>query len=60
MGEIITKKKFSPQSEPHTAKLCFSVVLNFFWEIHREALFLLKKWRSQKGALKSSESFFFS
>ena len=27
MGEILTKTYFSPQIEPHTAKLCISVVL---------------------------------
>ena len=30
MEEILTKKGFSPQSEPHTAKLCISVVLKHF------------------------------
>ncbi len=30
MREILTKKSFSPQSEPHTAKLCFTVVLKYF------------------------------
>ena len=30
MVQIITKKVFSPQIEPHTAKLCFSVVLKHF------------------------------
>ena len=30
MGEILTKTCFSPLSEPHSAKLCFSVVLKFF------------------------------
>ena len=43
MGGILTKTCFSPQSEPHTAKLCFSVVLSIFWEIHRELLFLVQK-----------------
>ncbi len=28
--EILTKNCFSPQSEPHTAKVCFSVVLKGF------------------------------
>ena len=28
--QILTKTCFSPQSEPHTAKLCFSVVLKHF------------------------------
>ena len=43
MGTKINKKCFSPHSEPHSAKLCFSVVLNIFQEIHREHLFLVKK-----------------
>ena len=30
MGEILRKKYFSPQSELHTAKLCFSDVLKYF------------------------------
>ncbi len=30
MEQILTKKCFSPQNEPHTAKLCFSVVLKHF------------------------------
>ncbi len=30
MGEILTKKKLSPQSEPHRAKLCFSVDMKHF------------------------------
>ena len=42
-GKYQTKTCFSPQSEPHTAKLCFSVVLEHLGEIHREFLFLLKK-----------------
>ena len=29
-GGYINKKSFSPQSKPHTAKLCFSVVLKLF------------------------------
>ena len=32
MGEILIKTCFSTQSEPHTAKLCFSVVLKHFVE----------------------------
>ena len=43
MREILTKTCFSPQSEPHTAELCFSVVLKHFGEIHRELRFLVKK-----------------
>ena len=44
MREILTKTCFSPQSEPHTAKLCFSVVLKHF------------RGNSQRTALFSSKS----
>ena len=30
-GDNINKNCFSPQSEPHSAKLCLSVVLKHFW-----------------------------
>ena len=30
MGEILIKTLFSLQSKPHTAKLCYSVVLKYF------------------------------
>ena len=43
MGEILIKTCFSPQSEPHTVKLVFSVVLKHFWGFHRELLFLVQK-----------------
>ena len=55
---MLTKKN-SLQSEPYTAKLCLSVVLKHFggnsWGTF---LFSQKKWLSQKGALKKTESFF--
>ena len=54
MREILTKTCFSPQSEPHTAKLYFSVVLkHFLGNSQRTSLFLVK------GALNYSESLFF-
>ena len=31
MGEILTKNCFSSLCDPHTAYLCFSVVLKRFW-----------------------------
>ena len=43
MGEILTNTCFSPESELHTAKVCFSVVGRIFGEIHREILFLVQK-----------------
>ena len=59
MGTNSNKKKNFPQSEPHTAKLCFSVVLKHFrGNSQRTSLFSQKKWISQKGALKYSEIFF--
>ncbi len=30
-GQIFNTNFFSPQNEPHTVKLCFSVVLKHFW-----------------------------
>ena len=43
MGEMLTQHCFSPKSEPHTAKLCFSLVLKNFGKIYRELLFLVQK-----------------
>ena len=40
MGINILKNCFFPHNEPHTAKLCLSVVLKHFAVIHRELLFL--------------------
>ena len=56
MGGILTKTCFSPQSDPHTAKLCFSVDLkHFFGNSERSSLF------SQKVVISktNSESLFF-
>ncbi len=53
MGNI-NKNLFFISSEPHTAKLCFSVNLKHFsGNSQRTSLF------SQKGTLKYSESLFF-
>ncbi len=59
MVEILTKTCFSPQRAPHTAKLCFSVVLKLLGgNSQRTSLFsprsdyLRKENRnSQKGCL---------
>ena len=59
MGEILIKMCFSPQSEPHTAKLCFSIVLKYILgNSQRNSLFNPKKILSQKGTLKYSEIVF--
>ncbi len=43
MGEILTKTSLSPQSEPHTAKVCFWIVLNHFrGNSERTSLFIPK------------------
>ncbi len=60
MGKILKKKKFSPQSEAHTAKLgFFFLVLKHFLEIHREPLFLVKKVAISERNTKYSEGFIF-
>ena len=60
LGEILTKTCFSTQSEPHTVKICFSVVLKLFLEIHRELLFLVKKMAISERSTEYSQSLFFS
>ena len=65
-GTIINKDCFSPQSEPHTAKLCFSVVFKHFcWHSPRNYRFSQKSdylrkehWNSLKRG-KSWEKFGF-
>ena len=48
-GKILTKTCFSPQSEPHTAKLCFYVVLKHFWgNAQRTSLFIQKSGNLRK------------
>ena len=59
MGEILIKTCFSPQSEPYSAKLCFSVVLKHFWEIPRELLFLVKKVAISERCTESLRKFVF-
>ena len=57
MGEILIKTCFSTQSEPHTDKLCFSVVLKHFWRNSQvTSLFSQKKGLCQKGTLNYSEN----
>ena len=44
MEKMFKKNCYSPQCEPHTDKLCFSVVLKRFGgNYHRELLFIVKK-----------------
>ena len=53
---IINKNSFSPQSRPHTAKLCLSVVLKHFWRNSQKTVLFRHKsdylrnehWNSQK------------
>ena len=47
---MLTKTFLSPQSDPHTAKLCFSVVLKHFWGYsQRTSLFITKCAISEKS-----------
>ncbi len=49
MGGILTKTCFSPQSEPHTAKQCFSVVLKHcLGNSQRTSLFVKKVTISER------------
>ena len=57
--EILTKTCFSPQSEPHRDKLCFSVALKHLWGNSQRISLLVRNWLCQKGALKYSEGLFF-
>ena len=70
-GQILTKTVFLLKSQPHTAKLCFSVVWSIFGEIHRELHFLEKVTQSeqhlspkvstsQKRALRNTQKVCFS
>ena len=53
MGEILTKTCFYPQIEPHTAKVCFSVVLQHFWgNSLRTSLFIQNMTISERSTEK--------
>ena len=58
-GDNINKNCFSPKSEPHTTKLCFSVVLNHFGGSHRELLILVKKVAISERSTEKPGNFFF-
>ena len=46
----INKKYFSPQSEPHTAKLCFLVCFKHFWgNSQRTSLFRQRMTISERS-----------
>ena len=53
MGEILKKTCFSPLSEQHTDKLCFSVVLkHFFGNSQRTSLFIPNMTISERSTEK--------
>ena len=58
-GNKKKKNVFSPQSEPHTTKLCLSVVLKHFGEIHRELFFLDKLLTISETRTEILRKFFF-
>ena len=43
LGKSLKKNCLCPQSGPHTAKLCFSVVLKHFWGNLQRTSLLVKK-----------------
>ena len=50
MGEMLIKPCFSPQTEPYTVKLCYSVVLKHFWgNSQRTSLFSHKMAISERS-----------
>ena len=48
MGEILTKTCFSPQSEPHTAKLCFCCFEAFWGKFTEKFSFYSKSGNLRK------------
>ena len=59
-GTNINKNWFSPQNNPHTAKLCFLVGLKHFCANLLKTSLFSQNWRTQKEAQKKIESFFFT
>ena len=58
-GININKKCFSPQSEPHTAKLCLSVVLNHLGGNSQRTSLFSQKSDSLKTSTDKLRNFFF-
>ena len=54
------KKCFSPQSEPHTAKLSFSVVLNHFWGNSLKTSLFIQKIGYLRKKLRNNQKVCFS
>ena len=59
LGQILTKNCFSPQSEPQTDKLYFSVVLKHFFENSQRTSLFSQKLVISERSMKNSESWFF-
>ncbi len=60
MGQLLTKKSFSPQNELHTAKLCFSVVLKNFCRNSLKASLFIKKIDYPRKKLRNTQKDNFS
>ena len=58
-GHKLTKTVFLPTVSHIQLNYTFLLFWSIFGEIHRELLFLVKKWLSHKGALKYSKILFF-
>ena len=55
----INKNWFSPQNEPHIAKLCFSVVLKYFWANSPKILCLVQKNYYLRKKHRNTHKFYF-
>ena len=60
MREILTKTCFSPQSEPHTAKVCFSVDLKHFWGNSLKTSLFIQKIDHLRKKLRNTNKDYFS
>ena len=58
-GTNFNKNCFSPQSEPHTAKLCLSVVFKYFGENSQRTSLLVKKVTLSEMSTKIFREFVF-
>ena len=58
-GEILTKTCFSSLYDPHTAKLCFSVVLKHFWRNSQGTSLFSQKVTMSERSTEIPRNFFF-
>ena len=59
-GTNINKNRFSPENEPHTTKLCFSVILKHFLVISLKTSLFIQKSGFLRKKLRITTNIFFS